>query len=204
MHIKNSVSGLMLMPVLLLCLCTAWAQEPLTPFEDPTTNLWGYRNAGGTVIIKPRFSVAGDFSSHGIAAVADDSGWQYIDRNGTIIIRPFLFDNGPDPFQEGLARFQKEGKFGFFDERAQVVIPPQFDFAAPFFDGYASFCKGCKAKREGEHGAIKGGLWGFIDRKGKIVITPRFENAYSFEQGKARVMLNGKWVFIDKQGNPVQ
>ena len=50
---------------------------------------------------------------------------------------------------------------------------------------------------------MKGGLWGFIDRKGKTVITPRFDQVDSFEQGKARVLLDGRWKSIDRQGHPV-
>jgi len=30
-----------------------------------------------------------------------------IDKKGKVLIRPYLYDNGPDPFQEGLARSQQ-------------------------------------------------------------------------------------------------
>jgi hypothetical protein len=178
----------------------ASAAESLFPFEDHATHLWGYENARGAVVITPQFSVAGDFSSQGIAAVADESGWKYIDRKGTILIRPFVFDNGPDPFQEGLARFKEAGRFGFFDESGGVVISPRFDFAAPFSDGLAAFRQGCREHSQGEHSSYEGGKWGFIDRRGIVVVPPQFEKARPFAQGKASVMLNGRWVTIDKNG----
>jgi len=105
------------------------AQERLTPFEQGEK--WGYRNVGGKVAIQPHFSLAHEFSSEGIAAVVDEKGWAYIDAQGNILIRPFIVDNGPDYFQDGLARFVELGKFGFFNQRGHVVIHPHFDFAAP-------------------------------------------------------------------------
>ena len=127
-----------------------------------------------------------------------------INRQGKTLIRPYLLDNGPDPFREGLARFREAGKVGFFDERGKVVIRARFAFAAPFSEGRAVFCQGCREQEEGEHRSIQGGLWGFIDRKGRIVITPRFDKAESFQEGKARVMLNGRWITIDRQGRRIK
>jgi hypothetical protein len=195
---------LQLLAIFLFSMGTAFAAEVLSPFEDPGTHLWGYRNPRGAVVIAPRFSVAQDFSNRGIAAVADDSGWKYINRQGKTIIRPYLLDNGPDPFREGLARFKEAGKFGFFNERGKVIIPARFAFAAPFSEGRAVFCQGCRELAEGEHRYMQGGLWGFIDRKGRIVITPRFDKAESFQRGKARVMLNGRWITIDPHGHPTK
>jgi len=203
MHIKKIMSSLLLLALVSSLPCPASARESLVPFEDTATHLWGYRDSVGTVIIPSRFSVAEEFSSFGIAAVADESGWMIIDAKGNPLIRPFIFDNGPDPFQEGLARFKKAGKFGFFDERGRVIIVARFDFTAPFSDGLAAFCLGCREKKEGEHSSMEGGTWGFINKKGVVVIPPRFEKAGSFEQGKADVVLDGRSIVIDKKGDPL-
>ncbi len=193
-----------------LLLAAAWAaltvvpvaaMEDLVAFEDAKSQLWGYRNTSGAVKITPRFRVAGDFSEHDIASVVDETGWLYIDRQGIALIRPFVFDNGPDPFQEGLARFTVNGRFGFFNERGREEIFPRYDFAAPFAEGLAAFCAGCVTQKEGEHILIMGGKWGFIDRQGVVVIAPQFEKAGFFEQGRAVVTWNGRQRVIDKQGN---
>ncbi len=177
--------------------------ESLLPFEDQKSQLWGYKKPGGTVVIPPRFHVAGEFSSYGLAAVADDSGWQYIDTEGNTIIRPFVFENGPDYFKDGLARFIMDGKFGFFNERGQIVISPRFDFAAPFSESLAAICIGCRKFKKGEHSWYDGGVWGYIDRLGNIAIPSKFEKARPFEHGRARVMLGGKWVYINKKGEAI-
>ena len=200
MRMRKSRPLVLFLALFLFWVGTAFSLGPLFPFEDPATHLWGYRNARGKVVIHPQFSVAQPFSQGGIAAVADDSGWKYINRQGRTLIRPFLLDNGPDPFRQGLARFREAGKIGFFNEHGKAVIPPRFDFAGPFADGRAAFCKGCRERPTGEYHSIEGGLWGFIDRKGTIVITPMYEKAETFHQGRARVMRNGRWTSIDRQG----
>ncbi len=188
---------------LLLTGTAAVAAGPLVPFEDPTTQRWGYRDARGAVVVAPRFTVAQEFSPGGIAAVADAAGWRIIDRRGKVLIRqPYLVDNGPDPFEQGLARFREGGRVGFFDERGTVVIPARFDFVTPFSEGRAAFCEGCRERAEGEHRSVQGGRWGFIDRKGAVVVAPRFTAADSFEQGRARVVEDGRPILIDPQGRP--
>jgi len=106
---------------------------------------------------------------HGLAAVLDDQGWVLIDVKGREVIRPYTFDNGPDYFEEGLARFVQDRKFGFFDESGKVVIQPQFDFAYPFKDGKAKVGWGCTFTPDGEHQQVSGGEWKQIDKTGKFL-----------------------------------
>ena len=170
----------------------------LRPFEKD--GRWGYRTVEGKVAIEPRFAVAKAFSPEGIAAVVDEEGWAYIDRSGRILIRPFLFDNGPDYFAEGLARFTADGKFGFFDKRGRVVIQSRFSFANSFSEGRAAVCDACREIAEGEHRRVQGGRWGFINRSGNLTIPLQFEEAESFKKGRARVRLGGQWKYIDQKG----
>lgn len=179
----------------------ASAEQPV-PFEKH--GRWGYRDVRGGIAIPPRFDLANPFSPEGIAAVVDEKGWAYIDIKGKLVIRPFVFDNGPDYFSEGLARFTSGGKFGFFDRHGKVVIPPGFDFAAPFSDGLAAVCVGCKEVFQGEHSFRKGGRWGFTDRSGSLVIPARFDEVRQFEKGKARVRLGERWQYIDKAGEVME
>jgi len=169
-------------------------------FEDEVFELWGYRDSSGKVVIPARFQIAGEFSRYGIAPVADESGWQVIDVKGRTVVRPFLVDNGPDDFSDGLARFQEGGLFGYFDERGQIVIPPRFQFAAAFSDGRAAFCSGCREIREGEHRRYAGGKWGFIDRQGRVVIPAQFDEVRDFRGGTAQGRTGGQWITIGPEG----
>jgi hypothetical protein len=109
------------------------------------------------------------FSPEGIAAVVDEEGWAYIDRSGRIVIRPFVFDNGPDYFAEGLAavcdgcrevaegehRGVKGGRWGFINRAGNLVIPLQFEEAGRFKKGRA-------------HVKL-GGHWKYVDQNGAVM-----------------------------------
>ncbi|MEA5599571.1 S-layer homology domain-containing protein [Nostoc sp. UHCC 0252] len=56
------------------------------------------------------------------------------------------------------------------------VIPPQFDAADDFVEGFAR--------------VQKGNQWGYIDKTGKFVIPPRFDEAHPFSEGLLLVKEN--------------
>ncbi|MGI9383493.1 MAG: WG repeat-containing protein [Methyloligellaceae bacterium] len=146
-------------------------QADLKPFEH--NGKFGYKNKAGETVVPARYIIAKCFLETGIAAVADENSWAYIDRHGNVVLRPFIFDNGPDYFAEGLARFVKDGKMGFFDIQGRVVIDARFDWVEPFSNGRAKFCTGCKKQLMGEHWTMTGGNWGVIDRQSSIVSPPQ-------------------------------
>ena len=102
--------------------------------------------------------------------------------------------------REGLARFTAEKRFGFFDESGAVVITPRFDFAFPFSEGLAAVCMGGGVQYDGEHSFWTGGTWGYVDSKGEIAIALQYEGARTFEDGRAEVKIDGRWVGIDRRG----
>ena len=138
----------------------------LNIFEEE--GFFGYKDQNEKVIIAAKYAVAMDFSEKGIAAVADSSGWAYINTRGNILVRPYIYDNGPDYFSEGLARFIEKRKIGFIDEYGKIIIKAQWDFAYPFKNGKAAVCNGCNILTDNEHKKISGGEWGYIDKTGKI------------------------------------
>ncbi len=184
------------------------ATEPagLVPFTVDTSegDRYGYQDASGAVAVKPRFLVANEFSDSGLAAVVDESGWAYIDTRGEVVVRPFVFDNGPDPFSEGLARFERDGRFGYFNEQGKQVIEPRFDFGRPFSEGLAAVCTGCVREQAGEHWTVSGGKWGYIDKSGDEVIPFAFDEADSFEGGRASVVAAGRPKSIGHDGRPLR
>ncbi len=157
-----------------LALCLALAPVCLAggpvPFEDPATGLWGYKDkATGKVAVAARYVAAQDFNASGRAFAATAEAWEYIDATGRVLLRPYVFDNGPDAFSQGLARFVKGGKIGYFNEKGEAAVPADYDFALPFENGRAAVCRGCAMVQEGEHARVEGGLWGCIDAKGRVL-----------------------------------
>ena len=179
------------------------AAAPGLPTPVERDDAWGYVDSRGQIVLPVRYRLAGTFSETGIAPVVDDEGWAYIDRLGQVLIRPMIYDNGPDPFSEGLARYVDHDLIGFFDTTGQIVIKARFDFATPFREGRAAICIDCEKQKVGEHEMRVGGRWGFIDRKGDIVIPIRFERAGGFSGGRAPVRIRGEERFIDLEGSVV-
>ena len=114
-------------------------------FEDPN-GTYGYKDGKGNVVIPPQYATGYEFGAGGIAAaviaptgdgVAPRLG--FIDHDGRWLADAFVFDNGPDYFQEGLARIvDATGKVGFIARDGTIVI-------APTFAGADSFCHGVAA-----------------------------------------------------------
>lgn len=99
--------------------------------------------------------------------------------------------SAPSPSTEPPALFviQQAGAFGFIDDRGQVVIPPQYEQAANFYDGLAL--------------VQRDGLFGYINPAGEEVIPPQFEDAWHFSEGLAPVFAEGRWGFINRTGRMV-
>jgi WG repeat protein len=110
--------------------------------------------------------------------------WFYV-RRGVAPVPVESMDNGPDYFEDGLARARVGGKIGYIDRKLNLVIPATYDGAYPFRDGVAVVCTACThvwdtTATEGERGWYEGGQWGRIDRKGRVVSPFR-----AWEKGKA-------------------
>jgi hypothetical protein len=85
--------------------------------------------------------------------------FRWADKAGNVLATPYLFDNGPDYWQEGFARIvDPSGKMGFIDEHGTIVVPPTYDWVYPFCHGIA------KTARAGQAG--------YIDRTGAPASAP--------------------------------
>ena len=132
-------------------------------------------DSDGFFIINPRHFNKLNFSRDGIASILiEGEGWAYVHSEGDVVLVKTV-NNGPDPFKGGFARYKEDNKIGFINKRLDVKISAQFDYATPFYKGYAEFCQECKSfsiKSDSDIHEMKNGNWGFINRTGKIVIGP--------------------------------
>lgn len=94
-------------------------------------------------------------------------------------------------FDEGLARFEDHGLWGFVNEHGEEVIPAQYKDANNFSEGLA---------------AVKvDGMWGFIDTTGTLVIRPQFEEIETgFKDERCVFSEVSKYGFIDQSGTVVE
>src|SRR5690625_1408957 len=144
--------------------------------------------------ISPQFQIRENGSwpysfSEGLAVVYDSGRAGYINREGTLAIRP-RFEEAKS-FREGLALVKSDGKYGFIDDSGDYTIPPQFYRARSFKNGRAAVQK------------EENGRWGYIDAGGTFVIEPQFSNARNFSDNRALVQTpdHREWGYIDRSGD---
>jgi len=122
-----------------------------------------------------------------------DDKWGYAVEYGRcsqdVLISP-RFDVAEKFGNNGLAKVNKDGKWGFVNLKGEEVIPLLFDAVGEFDYGLV---------------AVKSnGLWGYFNAQGQPVVQPAYDEvAGSWNEGLSAVKANGKWGFIDPQGNAV-
>ena len=139
--------------------------------------------------------------------VEDRGRGGFIYKTGGIAI-PLCFDAVGD-FAEGLARFERDQKWGYFDKAGTVVIEPRFLWAQEFSEGLA------RVQVSGSRLGIDA-KWGFTDKTGAVVIDERKDQSFgehsnigsdsaesAFHHGLALVDVGGKKGYIDKTGKIV-
>jgi hypothetical protein len=170
----------------------------------------GFIDKQGRIVIAASFDSARSFHEGRACVVIENSSGRdcgFIDKTGALVI-PAQFYSAED-FQNGLAKvevfFGNQRLYGWINKKGQTVINPIYRAAGDFKESLAA--------------VNLNGKWGFIDRNGKIVITPQFAppvadihepsgeylvesaGAYSFSEGLAAACKDGKYGFINKEGN---
>jgi hypothetical protein len=158
-------------------------------------NKSGFIDTSGKEVIPLQYDMVGLFRE-GLAKVtmnpvpAVDSKNGYIDSAGNLVIPMHYYSAGN--FSEGMAAVSKKtgGRnfiYGYIEPSGKEVIPFSFESAEEFSEGLAA--------------VKKNGKYGFIDKQGKEVISFKYESVISgFSNKRAKVVLNGKNITIDKTG----
>jgi hypothetical protein len=113
----------------------------------------------------------------------------YIDRDSFEIIKPEYEE--ATRFQDSLAKVRKKGKFGMIDLAGKTIIPFEYDELGQVKDSMLAM--------------KKGELFGFLHtkREEKEIVPPKYKWAGNFSEKRAKVMLKGKWSFIDEKGKEI-
>lgn len=141
-----------------------------------------YENSEQSKFSKNNFTKASDKEEFKdkLIVVKISNKWGYANKDGKIIIEP-NFDFAC-VFSEGLASVNKEGKWGYIEDKTgKFIIKPQFRFANNFSEGLAA--------------VLILNNWGYINKTGKVVIKPEFYEAGQFHNGIAKVRSTQKSHF---------
>lgn len=92
--------------------------------------------------------------------------------------------------KDGLARFEKNGKWGYVSTSGEVIVNAKYDMAYDFSEGLAAVKLGDK--------------WGYIDTKGNVVIQMKYDKARSFSDGMAAVCVKDQWQYITTRDKVIE
>lgn len=147
----------------------------------------GFVNPDGKLVVPTIYDDASAFSEC-MALVKKNGKWGYVDSTGKLAID--LKYSDAYSFSYGYAVVSRDNKYGFVDRNGKE-FHLEYDMAKSFAEGLAAVQN-------------SRGLWGYIDTNGKIVIPFKYEYGDAFYEGRAKVMLNEKWVLIDTNGKEVK
>lgn len=104
-----------------------------------------------------------------------------------------------EDYPDALYPIRVNGKWGYMNNRKEIVIDCKFELAQDFNDGFAIVER--RATDKGEYSART--LIGFIDEKGMMITDFKYDRAFPFSDEMALVMKDEKYGYIDKTGKEV-
>ena len=122
--------------------------------------------------------------SEGLAHIRINSKYGYVDKKGSIVIKPQFEYAGN--FSNNLASVRIDGTAGYIDTAGVLIIPPIYQWAGTFSEGLA--------------GVKKDGKFGFIDNRGAVVFDFIYQEVRKFKNGRAfvRDSIEWKYLYIDE------
>jgi hypothetical protein len=175
--------------------------SPVAAFrDDQAGKKWGYIDRHGNVVIQPKYDYAGKFVD-GLALVGLGDERVCIGSSGKAEFTiPAEVRRVRNASHRRVWFMDAKERWGLFDDRGRVLIPPQYDTVSEFSEGLAMVNLGAKDVGIGDK---VGGEWGYVDVQGKRVIAVQYGFAGPFRNGLARVTDNTGHRFIDQRGTKV-
>ncbi|WP_223969732.1 WG repeat-containing protein [Bradyrhizobium sp. RD5-C2] len=178
--------------------------------------LYGFVDEDGNEIVKPQYRIVDDYK-FGFAQVDVDGKSGLIDLDGKMVIEPkygFIRAIGPDRFAVSETR-RLGGMTGGDDfSNSRIGFGGQADIifeaipmSADVVDIRGRLIESRKPPIPGfdNNPALrwvqKDELWGLMRVDGSWLVEPKFQQVSALNNGLARVTVNGKVGFIDRQGN---
>lgn len=135
------------------------------------------------------------FSRDGMAMIQQNKKYGFIESSsGKLVVEP-IYDFGTSYYESGLAPVQKDGKCGFIDKQGNVVIDFKYKYANSF--NYNTWS-----------GEEKGRATAYVTKDNDSncyidIDENEYGSALFFTEGLAYTTKNGKYGYIEKDGNTV-
>ncbi len=159
--------------------------EGLIFVKDQETDLIGYADKQGSIVIPPQFERAEAFQQGRARVTFPDGRYALIDREGRILLREEdeRFSVAMAPYTAEATRplyaiKDQNGQYGYIDAQGHTVIPPQFAFAEDFRGDYATVTVHFEARDED--------FCALIDTQGNWVFPPNKRLSILSQAGNSR------------------
>lgn len=172
--------------------------EGLIRVMEKGTELYGYADSNGNIVIPPAFIWARRFINGQARVALTEDHYALIDRAGNVILREeeetfsvMTLENAGT----GKPRYAFQGEnelYGYIDTQGRVVIPPQFSEADDFRNGYAEI--------EFRSGVSNDRCEGLIDESGQWVLYPSRNASVQYDNKSELFVISdgsGKCGFLD-------
>jgi hypothetical protein len=148
-----------------------------------------YINAQGKKIMDKAFAITGHFSE-GLAPVRkkEPRTYFYIDTKGNEKITGNFTE--AEPFYNGMAAVQIDGKWGFINKSGKLVVDAQYPLVYPYQNNIAVVKDANK-------------FYTFIDKEGNQLFNEKFPYASTFRDGLALVSRDKAFGYINTKGETV-
>lgn len=185
----------------------------------------GMINTKGELVIPTKYEWIEAFNQYRLARAKNDSLYGILNQNGEEQ-SAFEYERIGE-YGRGLSMIVKNGKYGYIDSKANMVIPLEFDFAeealiwGKFMHGFAKFrlknkCGIIDSTGSKVFPAIfedvkeyhpdrlvavkKRGKWGYTDESLKLIIPYQYDDACTFYEAKGVVKKDDLYGIIDRKG----
>lgn len=196
---RSIIVFLLLVLAILLCAFALPGHKILYPIKND--GYYGYMNANKKLIVEAKYLVAAP-SSEGLAFAMIEKGlFDCLNSRGEVVFS--IEADSTRDYKEGLAAFKKDAKWGFVDKKGNIVIEPQYRYAASFSEGFVKV-NGFDEDVEDVNASSF-----YINKNNEMVFDEKFYACMTFSEGYGVVgkwvggMIHSKYGIIDHNGNIV-
>lgn len=147
---------------------------------------WGFIDNKGREVIPCLYNDC--MVLDGFARVKKDDLWAFVTPNGSFLTE-FAYQSAFAEFSEGLSAIQRNGLWGFINERGEEVVPSQYDAVTDL--------------KQGRSMVLLDEKYGYIDPDGKEITPLIYDMAKPFSDDLAWVRRGAKAGSINRNGMEV-
>ncbi len=176
----------------LLCIALTVSSQTLTPQKDARKAQWGYVDASGKWVVKPKYSSAGEFKempNGKVRALVEKDGLKgFIDEKGTVLGPGVVFQDITPLYWNTMLVTVKDKK-GVMDYDCVYLVKPEMEIIS-------------ELGKEGRLVSIKGKL-GILKDDGSWLLEPVYKNIKTSIPDYFVVNKDGKAGLLKRDGSVV-